>query len=50
MKTSEQLIGEVCDLVEAKDETINVFELIERLYNDAYNQGWADCFWKGIKS
>jgi hypothetical protein len=23
--------------------------LLERFYNNAYNQGWSDCYWKAGK-
>lgn len=49
MKTKDDLLKEMCSIVEVTDETINKFELLERFYNDAYNQGWADCYWKAVK-
>lgn len=49
MKTKQDYLNELCDRLETKDEALSVFELLERLYNEAYNQGWADCFWKSIK-
>lgn len=49
MNTKEELLGKMCSLLEVTDETMNKFELLERFYNEAYNQGWADCFWKSRK-
>ena len=48
-KHIDKLIDEVYDLIEVTDETISKYELLERFYNEAYNQGWSDCFWKSIK-
>lgn len=49
MKTKEDLIAELCVLVNPCQEGINLYELIEDLYNEAYNNGWSDCFWKSLK-
>lgn len=49
MKTKEQYLNELCDLLETKDEAVNLFELLEQFYNEAYNQGWSDCYWKTFK-
>lgn len=49
MKTKQDYLNELCNMLETTDETVNLFELLEQFYNEAYNQGWADCFWKTIK-
>lgn len=49
MKTKEELLGKICSLVETKEEDVNKYELLERLYNEAYNQGWSDAYWKSLK-
>lgn len=49
MKTKEELLHELCNMLETTDETINLFELLEAFYNNAYNQGWSDAYWKSIK-
>ena len=49
MKEREKTINWFYELIEVADETLNKYELIERFYNEAYNQGWSDCFWKSIK-
>lgn len=49
MKTKQDYLNELCNMLETTDETVNLFELLERFYNEAYNQGWADCYWKTLK-
>ena len=49
MKSKQDYLNELCNLLETKDDTINLFELLEQLYNEAYNSGWSDCFWKANK-
>ena len=49
MKTKQDYLNELCDLLETKDDSINLFELLEQFYNEAYTSGWSDCFWKTLK-
>lgn len=49
MKTKEQMLQELCDILESTDETVCVYEVLEALYNEGYNQGWSDCYWKSLK-
>ena len=49
MITKEELLDKIYDLIEVTDESISKLELLEGLYNEAYNQGWSDCYWKTLK-
>lgn len=49
MSNKLDLISALHELVDTKEEGVNLYELIESFYNEAYNQGWSDCFWKSLK-
>ena len=49
MKTKQEYLNDLCNMLETTDESVNLFELLEQLYNEAYNQGWSDCYWKSLK-
>lgn len=49
MKTKQQYLDELCNMLETTEESVNLFELLEAFYNEAYNSGWSDCYWKTIK-